>query len=202
MSSALLPTAITSTRNDMYAQDSIDLLQRSGIKFDRHKNEGIDVQLFGELLISSGLVLNDEITWISFHSGYDFGYLVKILTCKDIPTEESDFFDLLHLYFPCIYDVKMLMTESDTFKGGLNKLAADLEVERVGPMHQAGSDAMLTCATFFRLMEANFKDKKLDDKRFLGCIFGLQPYVSSAWEKKSRRLKPFEQPPKGEKSSG
>jgi hypothetical protein len=43
---------------------------------------GIDVQRFGELLMSSGLVLMDNVKWISFHSGYDFGYLMKVLTCQ------------------------------------------------------------------------------------------------------------------------
>jgi hypothetical protein len=39
---------------DMYAQDSIDLLQRAGIDFKRHEESGIDVLHFGELLMSSG----------------------------------------------------------------------------------------------------------------------------------------------------
>ena len=52
---------------------------------------------FAELLISSGCVLNDEVTWISFHSGYDFGYLMKILTCKRLALDEDDFFAELKL---------------------------------------------------------------------------------------------------------
>lgn len=59
----------------MYAQDSIDLLTRSGIEFKRHEQNGIDVSHFGELLMSSGIVLTEDIKWITFHSGYDFGYL-------------------------------------------------------------------------------------------------------------------------------
>ena len=46
---------------DMYAHDSIDLLKDSGIDFHRNESQGIDVQRFGELLISSGIVLNDEV---------------------------------------------------------------------------------------------------------------------------------------------
>ena len=78
----------------MYAQESIDLLRNSGIKFEHHEERGIDVshpsstmrsisnrfvglrlqvQSFGEKLTSSGIVLSDDIVWISFHSGYDFG---------------------------------------------------------------------------------------------------------------------------------
>lgn len=51
----------------MYAQDSIDLLNRAGIQFKRHEEEGIDVGDFAELLITSGLVLNEDVKWLSFH---------------------------------------------------------------------------------------------------------------------------------------
>jgi len=85
---------------DIYAQDSIDLLMRSGIDFRRHEEYGIDVVHFAELFISSGCVLNDEVRWISFHSGYDFGYLMKLLTSKRLAVEEDVFFSELKLYFP------------------------------------------------------------------------------------------------------
>lgn len=53
-------------REDMYAQDSIDMLTQAGIRFKRHEEDGIDPQEFAELIISSGLVLCEEITWITF----------------------------------------------------------------------------------------------------------------------------------------
>lgn len=53
--------------DDMYAPESIELLTKSGIDFARHEREGIDVETFGELLISSGLVLLPEVQWVSFH---------------------------------------------------------------------------------------------------------------------------------------
>ena len=46
----------------MYAQDSIELLKQSGIDFARNEARGIDVHRFGELLMSSGIVLNDEVS--------------------------------------------------------------------------------------------------------------------------------------------
>ena len=49
----------------------------------------------------------DNIKWLSFHSGYDFGYLLKLLTDQNLPQEENDFFESLRLYFPTVYDVKV-----------------------------------------------------------------------------------------------
>jgi len=161
-----------SLSDDIYAQDSIDLLTRSGIDFKRHEELGIDVIYFAELLISSGIVLCDEVRWVSFHSGYDFGYLMKLLTCKPLPHEEDDFFSDLKLYFPQIYDIKYLMKSCEGLKGGLNKLAEDLEVERIGPEHQAGSDSLLTQATFFK-MRSLFFENDLDSSKYLNILYGL-----------------------------
>ena len=58
---------------DIFAEDSIELLKSSGIDFIKFEECGIDVQYFGELMMMSGLVLNEEVKWISFHSSYDFG---------------------------------------------------------------------------------------------------------------------------------
>ena len=50
----------------MYAQDSIDMLTDAGIQFKRHEEDGIRVGDFAELLLSSGLVLCEDINWIAF----------------------------------------------------------------------------------------------------------------------------------------
>ena len=97
-----------SFRDDMFAQDSIDLLKASGIDFQKFAECGIDVARFGELMMMSGLILTEDVKWVSFHSGYDFGYLLKTLTCEDLPTDETAFIELLYIYFPCIYDIKVL----------------------------------------------------------------------------------------------
>lgn len=36
-----------------------------------------------------------QVRWITFHSGYDFGYLLKLLTCSSLPANETEFFQLL-----------------------------------------------------------------------------------------------------------
>ena len=51
----------------MYAPESIELLQKSGIDLQRHEEMGIQPNDFAELMITSGLVLLEEPKWISFH---------------------------------------------------------------------------------------------------------------------------------------
>jgi len=147
---------------DMFAQDSIDLLVNSGISFPDHATRGIDPQLFGELLMVSGLVLDDRVKWVTYHAGYDFAYLMKILTTKDLPADEKGFFEILKIYFPTVYDIKYMTTLCDghRFMGGLQRLADDLGCQRLGAEHQAGSDSLLTKDAFFALIKAKFADNK------------------------------------------
>ncbi|XP_002161572.1 CCR4-NOT transcription complex subunit 7 [Hydra vulgaris] len=157
---------------DMYAQDSIDLLVGSGIQFKGHEEDGCDVNHFAELMYTSGIVLSEQVFWLSFHSGYDFGYLLKLLTNEALPAEEADFFELLRMFFPKIYDVKYLMKSCKSLKGGLQEVSEILELERIGPQHQAGSDSLLTGAAFFKMREMFFEDN-IDDDKYCGHLFGL-----------------------------
>jgi len=157
---------------DVYAQDSIELLKQSGIDFAQNEAHGIDVHRFGELLMSSGIVLNDEIFWITFHSGYDFGYLLKLLTCQPLPDSEVEFFELLNIFFPNVFDMKYLMKFCDNLHGGLNKLAEQLDVQRIGPQHQAGSDSLLTSLTFLKLAQKFFSGVQGAQKH-MGVLYGL-----------------------------
>merc|ERR1711939_421342 len=160
-----------SINDDMYPPESIELLTKSGINFKRHEEYGIDVEHFGELLISSGLVLLDDVQWVSFHSGYDFGYLLKLVSCSPLPPTETEFFELLRIWFPCIWDIKYLMKSCKTLKGGLQEVADDLGVARIGPQHQAGSDSLLTAATFFKMRDKFFESSI--DTKFMGVLYGL-----------------------------
>ncbi|WCJ30364.1 Polynucleotidyl transferase ribonuclease H-like superfamily protein [Euphorbia peplus] len=155
---------------DIFASDSIELLRQCGIDFKMNSEKGIDVSRFGELLMSSGIVLNDGVNWVTFHSGYDFGYLLKLLTCRMLPETQSGFFDLINMYFPMVYDIKHLMKFCNSLHGGLNKLAELLEVERVGVCHQAGSDSLLTSCTFRKLRDNFFNGST---EKYAGVLYGL-----------------------------
>ncbi|KAL2502495.1 putative CCR4-associated factor 1-like protein 7 [Forsythia ovata] len=155
---------------DVYMHDSIELLSNSGIDFKKNNKEGIYIYQFSQLLMTSGVVLNDEVHWLTFHSAYDFGYLLKLLTSKSLPDTQAEFFDLLKMYFPMIYDIKYLIRFCNNLYGGLNNIAEFLGVKRVGICHQAGSDSLLTCSTFVKLRENFFQGSM---EMYVGVLYGL-----------------------------
>jgi len=182
-----------SLKDDMYNQTSIESLQQAGIDFSLLERDGIDPHEFASLLIPSGLVCFDDVRWISFHGGYDFGYLTKLLVCRQLPGDEVEFDQLMKLYFPCTYDVKHLMkhaiklhnsgmlTPSDPGtteilqkfeqKSGLENIADVLKLKRIGSAHQAGSDGLLTGRVFFELRKRIFNGEISDEH--LGKVWGL-----------------------------
>lgn len=117
---------------DMYAQDSIDGLRNTrGLDLGKHQTQGIDPQAFGELIMGSGLVLNDEVRWITYCGAtsfaeppsqdgpgrqgeppwvtfcglYDFGHMLQLLTSQPLPDEVVGFNEYLDYFFPSRCDV-------------------------------------------------------------------------------------------------
>jgi len=175
---------------DLYAEDSIDLLQNSGLEFEKHSTLGIEPSQFAEMLLSSGLVLMDNVTWLTFHSAYDFGYLLSQLTCQSLPESESEFLETLKIYFPNLYDIKYLMLSTDNLMGGLQKVANKLKVKRIGSQHQAGSDSLLTGQVFFKIYEKYFSHG-LDDVKYSGQICGFNgsmPATSTAISERAKDM--------------
>lgn len=65
-----------------------------------------------------------------------------------------------------------MMTAVEGMYGGLNTLAELLQIDRIGPVHQAGSDSLLTAQTFFSLVTKHLAGI-CDDTKFRGELFGL-----------------------------
>lgn len=186
-----------SLENDMYAQESTSMLQKAGIDFEKHDSQGIEPNDFGALLMTSGLVLLDDVHWISFHSGYDFGYLMKIMLCKPLPDDEVEFHKLLNIFFPSVYDIKFLVKHAirnqlinsnnsqlspqatqvlnnitSSQKSGLQDIAEELGIKRIGVAHQAGSDSLVTGELFWKMRQVIFNGV-IDEEKYSGKIWGL-----------------------------
>ena len=130
---------------------------------------------FGEFLLHSKLLRRySGVTWATFHSGYDFGYLIKMLTGgRSLPYQLADFMRLIKCYFGIrVYDIKHVMKFHNNLYGGLERVAKTLDVEReVGKCHQAGSDSLLTLKTFLKLKEKAFITN--GDNRYAGVLYGF-----------------------------
>ncbi|KAF2463711.1 ribonuclease H-like protein, partial [Lindgomyces ingoldianus] len=179
-----------SLENDMYNEESIEMLRKSGADFDKLATQGIDPQEFGSLLITSGMTLSDDINWISFHSGYDVAYLIKMLTAKPLPEDEDQYRKLVQIFFPKLLDVKYLWRHAINLmrrgvigstattiinnvgtKSGLQDLADELGCQRIGNQHTAGSDAWLTGGVFWKIRERVFDNNIADEMN--GQMWGL-----------------------------
>ena len=152
---------------ELYNEESMDMLKKCGINFDKLKKKGIKHNIFAQYFMISNLVLNPDIHWVSFQGSYDFGYLLKLLINTDLPQTEDEFVNSLNLYFINFYDIRVIVKDNDNLlKKGLSRLAELLEVRREGQEHQAGSDSMVTIDVFFKLKkkalvsENKFKEAK------------------------------------------
>jgi CCR4-NOT transcription complex subunit 7/8 len=176
---------------DMGSAEAIDRLQKMGVDWAKHASKGIMVNHFGELLTTSGLVLTDDVRWVSFHTGYEYAFLLSkhkillniykkfiksilkigILMCKSLPTDESEFFELLHLFFPAVYDTRLLARaaeEQPSIRPG--KFVEEVEQGRL--YRQGGSDSLKTAAEFFRIRQF-FLENSTDDSKFIGLLSPL-----------------------------
>ena len=156
-------------RVDMNNAESMELLKLAGIDFSAHAKNGIEPTRFGELFTMSGLVLCPSITWIAFHGIYDFAYLLRILIGGDLPEKQADFLSVLHVFFPHVYDVKALLCKCPELSGGLNHVAEQLQITRIGAAHQSGSDSRVTAEAFFQILAKYFHNEV--DKQYDGVLF-------------------------------
>jgi len=116
-------------QSDPFSEDTLDT---RGLDLARHRSQGIEPHAFAELLMSSGLVLNEEVRWITiggpsslaerciedsrggrfedkprvmFCGLYDLGHMLQMLTSQPLPSEVRGFQESLDLFFPSRCDV-------------------------------------------------------------------------------------------------
>jgi len=176
---------------DKSLKQSINVLREAGINFEKHKTNGIDHHTFSYYLTSSGLVLDSNKTWICFQGNQDFGYMYRVLSNRPVPDSEDAFLDETKIYFPNLFDIKYMKHEFDELRGGLQRLGDALHLDRVGQMHQAGSDSWLTGLAFFKLLNTYHKDKDLEDYRNVIFGFGISEndeYYLESYHSKTDQL--------------
>lgn len=160
-----------SRSESMSAQESMHVLEEAKIDFERLKRDGVPLEAFADIFSTSGLLVNSSIRWISFHSSYDFGYLISAITGVDLPGTPEEFSFLLRKMFPYFYDIKYLISTLG-MKGGLQDLADDLSVERKGVQHQAGSDSLLTLQVFHIFKKKHIRNIE-DNPKYQCKLFGI-----------------------------
>lgn len=141
---------------DMYTDEAIQAYDAAGVNLHRHNAEGIDLLDLGELLTTSGVIAS-HLTWVSFHSAFDFGFLTRSLCGGALPADVRDFYKMFRKYFKVAYDVKQLLRHPAATrknlkpKMSLQEVATTLKIGRTGVRHQAASDSILAARIFFNL---------------------------------------------------
>ena len=156
--------------HDLQVADSIQLLKKAGIDFEKFNRDGIEVADFANLFFASGLLMNENVIWVTFQAGYDIAYLVKLVSAQPIPKTDAEFEEVVRIYFPHYYDVRFIMQSVLPVVGSLETLAREMGVVRSGSMHQAGSDSYVTLLTFYEVMKKHFNGKLINLRfRNRGC---------------------------------
>ena len=159
--------------NDLQNPESIELLERQGIDFDKNLKDGIDSADFAAMMLKSGLLGNHSaFTWVTFHGAYDIAHLMKILIRRPLPYDLAGFMIMVQSIFgKRLFDLKHMMKFCDGLYGGLEKLANALGVQRLaGKSHQAGSDTLLTLQTFKKFLDVYFKEQNNGGLRHNGHL--------------------------------
>jgi len=161
-----------SLAHEMFSEDNVQKLKKT-ISFELLEDKGIDRDCLGERLISSGLLLNKNIYWLSYQSGHNYATMLQLLRANMIPYDENDFFKLVNIYFPNLYDIRYIAAKK--FK---NPLAAQLYFEKTtleSPEKNTPADksCQLISSLFFHLKAILLRFESFDPITFNGFIYGI-----------------------------
>lgn len=97
---------------------------------------------FSEIFNRSGLS-SDDYEIVTFGGAFDLAFLINLLSNKNLPTKRSDFLKSVYTSFPKINGVKYCLDRVN-IRGDLQSISHKFGLYRLGPKHQAVSNAHLT----------------------------------------------------------
>ncbi|CAH8267380.1 unnamed protein product [Arabidopsis lyrata] len=155
--------------DDARNEKSIEFLRRNGLDLRKIREEGIGIKgFFSELFWI--LKKTRNITWVTFHGYYDIAYLLKCFTGEDLPFTSERFSKAVARILGSVYDLKVMAGRCLGLSSrlGLESLAHELGLNRVGTAHHAGSDSELTARVFAKMAKIcnNVQESE-------GVVFGL-----------------------------
>lgn len=98
---------------------------------------------------------------------------MKILIGEKLPVTHDLFESYIKIFFQKLFDIRSF-TSLFNLSGGLDKLALQLGVKRVGTSHQAGSDSLVTLQVFFSIFNeiANEKERREILEQYNQDVYG------------------------------
>ncbi|SCU92249.1 LADA_0F15390g1_1 [Lachancea dasiensis] len=173
---------------EMVSAESLELLKKSGINFERHQNLGVAPFEFAQLVMDSGLV-SDDITWVSYHAAYDFGFLVNMLMNNSMPNNKEDYVWWVHQFMPNFYDLNLInkfaqqqqqqgqnQSQSPSqLQPTLESMADELGIPRLPLFSSTAGQSLLALLTFTHLFKLRIPHPQLGPNiaRYKNMIYGI-----------------------------